>query len=163
MGRFGGRRGGRGGGPRRGRRGRGGGGGADRVHGRPQVGRRQEDQRHQGSPRHHQPRPQGGQGPRRGGQQARQGRHSQGRGGKDQETAGGGRSDGGDQISAAARGGRRFAGPRAGATAPPPNGSPEGLARVLRGTCRPSGEPFCKCEGARPSQTSHESAGASPP
>ena len=61
--------------------------GADRVHRHPQVRRRQEDQRHQGSPRHHRPRPQGSQGPGRGRRQDRQGRRQQGRGRQAQEAA----------------------------------------------------------------------------
>ena len=73
--------------------------GADRVLGRPDRGRPQQDPRHQGRPRADRPRPQGGQGPRRRGPQAGQGGRRQGGGREDQGRPRGAGRQGRDQVA----------------------------------------------------------------
>ena len=88
----------------------------DRIRRRPHRGRRPEDQRHQGSPRHHRPWPQGSQGPGRGGSEAGQGRRFQGRRREVQGPAGSSRRQGRTEVSVAvsADGSRRPPRPAAG-------------------------------------------------
>ena len=73
--------------------------GEDGVHGRPDRGRREQDQRHQGSPRHHRPRPEGGEGPRRGRPQGSEGGHPEDRGRRAQEEARGRRRQGRGEVA----------------------------------------------------------------
>ena len=73
--------------------------GADRVHRHPVQGRRQEDQRHQGSPHDHRPRAEGSQGPGRSRAEGGEGRRRQGRGREDQEDARGRRRHRGGEVT----------------------------------------------------------------
>ncbi len=92
--------------------------------------RRQQDQRHQGSPRHHRPGPDRSQDAGRVGSQGRQGRRQQGRSRRDQEEARGSRRDRRAQVSFF-----RLTGTRKG-------GGPAGAALFL---C----SPFAKRQAAR--------------